>query len=376
MRLRALIMLGLAAVLGVAAVYLARGWLQSQTEKVVAKEERVDLTTVVVAKRPLSLGDEITREFVREVPWPAGVVPQGSFRKIDELVKSGSEARVALRSIQTNEPVLKSKVSGFGGKATMSTLIDKDMRGVTIRVNDVLGVAGFVMPGDHVDVLLTRKRNKDEHITDVLIQDVKVLGIDQDANDNKDAPKVVRAVTLEVSPDQGQKLALASAVGTLSLSLRQSMSTGAVAHRTIRERDLVDDNLIRSSEPSQPKPQPKPAAPAKIVRKASPFTSVNVVRALKATTQEVVIEHPTTHRRAASTPPTASNKPRASAKSDTSKPSVKESGSVEVPTGGKTHGPKATGQPIPLWRGKDDKAVFSPTAGARNFSLLSTEVRR
>ena len=356
-------MLSLAALLGLAAVYLARDWIQSQTKVATAPEERMNLTTVVIAKRPLSLGDEITREYVQEVPWPVAVVPQGSFRKIDELVKSGSEARVALRSIQTNEPVLKSKVSGFGGRATLSTLIDKDMRGVTVRVNDVLGVAGFIMPGDHVDVLLTRVRGKDDHITDVLIQDVKVMGIDQEASDDKDKPKVVRAVTLEVTPDQSQKLALASTVGTLSLTLRHSLSTGPIAHRTIRERDLVDDNLVRAAEP------PKPKAPAKIVQKANPFTSVKVVRALKETTQEVVIEKPATSQHRLTAAPAPAPKPAVSAQSDKPKPNPKTAAPAEDPNLG-VMSPKATGQPIPLWRGKDDKAVFAPSlTGDRKLSL-------
>ncbi|MPY75135.1 MAG: Flp pilus assembly protein CpaB [Alphaproteobacteria bacterium] len=369
MKIRALMMLGLAALLGLAAVYLARGWIESQTRKVAEPENKITLTTVVIAKRPLSLGDEITREFLTEAPWPASAVPEGSFRKMEELVKAGNEARVALRSIQVNEPILKHKVTGFGGRATLSTLIEKEMRGFTIRVNDVLGVGGFVTPGDHVDVLLTRKRGKDEHITDVLIQNVNVLGIDQEASDDKDKPRVVKAVTLEVTTDQGQKLALASTVGTLSLALRHSLNSGPIAHRTIRERDLVDENLVRPAE------QPKPAAPAKVVQKANPYTSVKVVRGVTATTQEVVIETPGAVRRPAAAAPRQLTPaaPSPAITKDTPKPEAKPAAPAKAPDAVK---PVVPGKPIPLWRDKDGKTVQGPAAGEKAVSALSTGAGR
>ena len=366
MKRRALIMLGLAVLLGISAVYLARGWLESQTKRIAQPEERVALTTVVIAKRPLSFGDQITPEYLQEVPWPAGIVPADSFNKIGEIVQAGGDARVALRSIQVNEPILKTKISGFGGRATLSTLIDKEMRGVTIRVNDVLGVGGFVLPGDYVDVLLTRKRTKDDHITDVLIQNVKVLAIDQEASDDKDKPKVVRAVTLEVSPDQGQKLALAGTVGTLSLSLRHSLNTGPIVHRTIQERDLVDENLARSPE------APKAAAPAKIVRKANPFASVNVVRGTTVKTEEVIIEKPGTFQpRATGAPRRLTPSAPAAAKSaaEASKPDTRASEPRKAPDAVGAPAPKAPGQPIPLWRDKGGKTVQAPGAGTNEVSV-------
>src|SRR3546814_6537331 len=114
---------------------------------------------------------------------------------------------LVLRTLEVNEPVLENKISGFGGKASLAAILSPEMHAVTIRVNDVAGVAGFVLPGDRVDVLLTRDRTGGEGgnvannlITDVLLQNVKVLGIDQDANQEKDKPSDAKAVTLEVSP--------------------------------------------------------------------------------------------------------------------------------------------------------------------------------
>lgn len=299
MKLRAFLMLGLAVVLGMVAVFLAQNWLQNQTRQAAVPDNQIKLTTVVIAKRPLKLGDGLAAEFLEEVSWPANNVPAGSFTKINDII-GGDAKRVALRSIKVNEPVLREKISGFGGRATLSALIEKEMRGVTIRVNDVLGVAGFVLPGDRVDILLTReigeKASKTNRITNVLMQNIKVLGIDQEASDDKDQPKVVRAVTLEVSTDEGQKLALASQVGTLSLALRHAQNSDPAQHRTIRVRDLVDNSLIATKKKTTKKI-------SKVFRpRRSTTTSVKVMRGVKATTHEVAIERPGVKRPASSTP--------------------------------------------------------------------------
>ena len=237
MRNRALIMLLLAAILGMGAVYLARGWITRQTQPVVVKEEKVPLTTLVVANTTLYFGDRIGREHVRQVDWPANSVPPGSFRTLDSFFAS-KEPRVVLRRIDIGEPILAAKVTGEGNRATLSALISGDMRAMTVRVNDVIGVAGFVLPGDHVDVLLTREVQESKPITDILLQNIKVLGVDQVADDQQDKPKVVKAVTLEVTPEQSQKLALAVDVGKLALALRGETDTAPVSERTIRISDL------------------------------------------------------------------------------------------------------------------------------------------
>ena len=135
------------------------------------------------------------------------------------------------RPIETNEPVLKSKVSGFGGRAILSSMIAPDMRAMTIRINDVSGVAGFVLPGDHVDIILIRDFGGSP-VTDILLQNIKVLGIDQDANQNRQQPGVVRAVTFEVTPTQSQKLVLAQTGWSAVL--------GAASHDQCRRHPAPD----------------------------------------------------------------------------------------------------------------------------------------
>lgn len=297
MRRTAILMLVMAAALGGGAVYLARDWIQEQVRAAsVAPTQKpvVNLTTVVVAKRPLRFGDRVTRESLNEVKWPASTVPAGSFNTVASILGDGKR-RVALREINVGEPVLKDRISGFGGRATLSTVIEDGMRAVTIRVNDVNGVAGFILPGDRVDVLLTRDwsnnqkgRNGGNPITNVLMQNIKVLGVDQLSNTEKDKPKVARSVTMEVTTDQSQKLALASQVGSLSLTLRNMTNADATSHRLVRVRDLVDDGL------QKPKPKvskkKRRSTYTRRKKKENPFANVKVVRGTKASVKEVLNE--------------------------------------------------------------------------------------
>lgn len=293
MKRRAIAMLGLAAVLAGASVFLARNWIQEQARPVVVQQQPVESNTtmVVVASQQLGFGKSIRSEDLRLVKWPGDAVPEGSFSTIEEVVGE-QENRVVLRALEVNEPVLKSKISGFGGKASLAAVLSPEMRAVTIRVNDVAGVAGFVLPGDRVDVLLTRDRtggsggtNANNLITDVLLQNVKVLGIDQDANQNKEAPSVAKAVTVEVSPEQAQKLALASQLGSLTLMLRNVTDAQAETVKTVSTSDL---SVGEVNEPAQVSAKPEKKA-VRVVRKPKedPLSAVRIVRGTDATSYEV-----------------------------------------------------------------------------------------
>ena len=289
MKQRAFLMLILATFLAGGAVWLAKDWLESQIQPVVANESTMPLTKVVVARVKLSFGNRLQRQHLTEVDWPAGNVPPGSFNSIDKLLE-GEKERVVLRVIEPSEPVLAAKITGPGGRATLSTLISKDMRAVTIRVNDVHGVAGFIMPNDHVDVLLTRNElnKKEDPITTILLQNVKVLGVDQDADEDKEKASVAKAVTLEVTPRQSQKLALASRVGSISLTLRNQANAVAARHRTITVADL---KIGEANLPKKPKAKKrKKRVVVKARPKANRFASVTVVRGLDSSTFQVIEE--------------------------------------------------------------------------------------
>ncbi|MGI9384961.1 MAG: Flp pilus assembly protein CpaB [Methyloligellaceae bacterium] len=247
MRPSSLIMLAVALVFGVSAAFLAKFWLENQVPEpqIVDAQPAVNMGTVVVATGPLRFGTKMKQAHLREVQWPQGAIPEGAFAKISDLLK-GDGKRVILSAIEENEPVLGWKITGPGQRASLSALIDKNKKAVAIRVNDVQGVAGFVLPGERVDVLLTRTKVQEQGemsrpksaFTDVLLENVRVLAVDQLADDRTEKPSVVKTVTIEVATDQAQKLALAGSVGVLSLALRSAGSLGDGSSRRISLIDL------------------------------------------------------------------------------------------------------------------------------------------
>src|SRR5262245_15507408 len=181
-------MIGFAVLFGVLAVFLAQSWLTNQAEmrlkSLEAQNQRkpIDTQTIVVASKALRFGTELGSNSVREMPWPDDSVPAGAFSKISDIV-AGNARRVVLTPAEANEPILASKITGPGQRATLSATISEGMRAITIRVNDVEGVAGFVLPGDRVDVALTRQADKNAAATDVVLQNTRVLAIDQTADE-------------------------------------------------------------------------------------------------------------------------------------------------------------------------------------------------
>ena len=238
MRTGTIVMIGFAVLFGVLAVFLAQAWLNSQAEmrakRLETQQKPLTTQTIVVAAKPLRFGAELGTMSLREIPWPEGSVPAGAFARIADLTSS---RRVVLSAIEANEPILASKITGSGQRATLSAMLQEGMKAVTIRVNDVEGVAGFVLPGERVDVVLTRQQDKNA-TADVVLQNVRVLAVDQLADERSEKPSVAKAVTLEVDQASAQKVALAATVGTLSLVLRKAGDTVANDPRRITLSDL------------------------------------------------------------------------------------------------------------------------------------------
>ena len=229
-----------AVLFGLLAVFLAQTWLNNQAEMRMRSLEaqrkpEAPARTMVVAGKPLRFGDELVAGSLREVPWPEGALPTGAFARIAELTAG---KRVVVLPMDVNEAVLASKITGPGQRATLSAVLQDGMKAVTIRVNDVEGVAGFVLPGDHVDVVLTRQVDKETATNDVVIENARVLAVDQSADAMTFKPSVVKAVTVEVEVADAQKLALASQVGTLSLLLRKAGETASDQSRRVTLSDL------------------------------------------------------------------------------------------------------------------------------------------
>jgi pilus assembly protein CpaB len=216
-----LIALGVAIALGLVAVYLANVFLTASADK--ERETPEGMTRVAVAAIPLGYGTELTPDKIRFADLPTNLLPPGHFRSAAELMPQGKR-RVVLRPMDVNEPILISKVSGEGQGASIAATLPDGRRAATVRINDVSGVAGFIQPNDSVDVLITRQPvggNGGQQVTDVLLQNVRVIAMGQQANNETGQPVVASTATLEVAPLEAQKLALGQQAGTLSLVLRK-----------------------------------------------------------------------------------------------------------------------------------------------------------
>jgi pilus assembly protein CpaB len=229
------IILVFAVVMGLAAALLSRHWLITHAGNSGAAAR---IGTIVVATRPLAFGTSLAPDNVKEISWAGAQLPDGAYATTRDLLKDGG--RVVLASLDTGEPVLRSKITAPGQRGTLSSLVKDGMRAVTVRVDDVRGVAGFILPGDFVDVILIGDDSSIRHegYSETLLQHVKVLAIDQLASERQEHPTVAKAVTVEVTPQDAQKLLLASNVGKLSLVLRQPGDLNPAPDRRVTERDL------------------------------------------------------------------------------------------------------------------------------------------
>jgi pilus assembly protein CpaB len=241
MRAGPLITLVLALVLGGLAAFSASNWLEQK-----ARGEVVVTKTVVVAKRTLTFGSTLTEDDLMEIAWGANEAPPGTFAKKQDVLKDGR--RAVLSTIMQNEPLFESKITGPGQRASLSALIDEGMRAVTVRVDDVRGVAGFILPGERVDIVLVQGE-RDESSSDIILQNVRVLAVDQLANEKEEMPKVARAVTLEVNSEQAQKLILAGEIGKMSLILRQAGNSLAGGIRRVTAADLTTALPAKNDKP-------------------------------------------------------------------------------------------------------------------------------
>ncbi|HET6942706.1 MAG TPA: Flp pilus assembly protein CpaB [Sphingomicrobium sp.] len=297
MKRQTLIALGVALVLGLFAVYLANAYIGRSDQKVAAAQQGT--TKVAVAAIPLDYGIDLTPDKVKFVDYPSASLPAGAFSNYNQLAPAGKR-RVVLRPIALNEPILATKLAGEGLGPSIAYLLPDGMRAAAVRINDVSGVAGFVQPMDTVDVLITRQLQGDNRqVTDVLLQAIKVIAIDQNSNDANGKPVIGKTATLEVNPMDAQKLALAQEVGSLSLVLRkpgEEQDLGRVA--TVSLNDLRysyygGPTPATASAAGTPRPTPA-AAPRRVVRRPAPpvargpiTNNVEVVRGTTGSKYEV-----------------------------------------------------------------------------------------
>jgi len=208
-------MLLVAVLAGVAAVMFASRWMQAQAK---------GGGQIAVAAVDVEIGARLVPDMLRLVTWPAGNEPPGAFNELSAL-----DGRVVKTSLTRGEPILDGKLAPAGTKGGLSAVVAEGRRAMTVRVNDVIGVAGFALPGNYVDIMVntqnegSKRGEQDKSISKIVLERILVLAIAQEASRDETKPKVVNAVTLEVTPDQAENLDLARSVGTLSLVLRNQV---------------------------------------------------------------------------------------------------------------------------------------------------------
>lgn len=242
MRFRSILLAIIGLMIAFASVVGAQRFVTPKV--VVARSDVVEgRTQLVVAKVDIAFGEQIERHMLTTQTWPSDAVPEQAFTSIDQIVGvSEGEYRRAKRALAQGEILLNSKISGFGEKVTIVQTLGQNMRAMAIKVDAVTGVGGFVTPGDRVDVVLTQGQNENLKAVTIL-QNIRVIGIDQLSDEDASNPAVVRTITVEVTPDQGQKLALAQAAGRLSLTLR---TVDGVIDEPMEQVRLDDILLLRS----------------------------------------------------------------------------------------------------------------------------------
>ena len=228
MRLGVIISLGASTVLGLSALLVAKVWMPAHSAHAATAPTAITAgVPVVAAAQPIPYGAKLDAHYLKVIRVPAGAAPVGAFASIDQILGGPNGPPVALAPMTVLEPILPANISGPGERLTLAALIADGQRAYTIGVSDVTGDGGHVMPGDRVDVMLTRELAQPQgassrrFASEIIVQDLKVLGMDQNANPSSTQAAVARTATLEVSVQDALKLATASQTGTLSLALRK-----------------------------------------------------------------------------------------------------------------------------------------------------------
>lgn len=226
---------------------------------------------VVVAKTDIELGSRLNTIMLKVADWPKGSVPEGAVSDPEKI-----KDRVVKTTVLAGEPVLESKLAPVGTKGGLSAVIAEGKRAMTVRVNDVVGVAGFALPGNYVDIVVNTEEDtgklsdgRTKSISKIVLDHILVLAVAQESSVREEGkPKVVNAVTLEVTPEQAEKLDLARSVGQLSLVLRNQLDTSPVATDGSTKQSMLNRSFETAVTPvpAQPVTQKAPVQTAAVVK--------------------------------------------------------------------------------------------------------------
>jgi pilus assembly protein CpaB len=250
----------LALVLGLATAAYAAIWLQQQSAS--------NTLQVIVAQRDLQMGTRLQPDMLQTLAWPKAAGIQDPLTTLDQAV-----GRVIHMPVLRGEPLLQSKLAAEGEKGGLSSVLAPGQRAVTVKVNEIMGVAGFALPGNFVDVMVNMPDGENQPVSKIVIERIQVLAVAQDVSTNESKPRVVNAVTLQVSPQQAEQIDLARSVGTLSLVLRSYSDIIPVQTAGSRKLDLLPQvaAAVVASSAAQPAPaRPRAARPAAPAAAAAP----------------------------------------------------------------------------------------------------------
>lgn len=270
-----IVSLGASGVLGLAALFVARSVMPTMAQATPAPPgvSQQGLAPVVVAAKAIKFGETVDAGRVRVARLPADLVPEGAFTSIEQVLKQdGGGPAVALGPIAAREAILPTKISGPGARASVAAEIAEGLRAYTIKVSDVSGVGGHALPGDRVDVVLMRDLDGDAQtrnvVSEVVLQNVRVLGVDLNADLTSNTPATPSTATLEVSVQDAQKLAAAAEMGSLSLALRPTGAAEIEAVAPVQARDFISRSGAagpRSVSPGRPRAASPPSRGRMIV---------------------------------------------------------------------------------------------------------------
>jgi pilus assembly protein CpaB len=250
----------LALVLGLATAAYAAIWLQQQSAS--------NTLQVIVAQRDLQMGTRLQPDMLQTLAWPKAAGIQDPLTTLDQAV-----GRVIHMPVLRGEPLLESKLAAEGEKGGLSSVLAPGQRAVTVKVNEIMGVAGFALPGNFVDVMVNMPDGENQPVSKIVIERIRVLAVAQDVSTNESKPRVVNAVTLQVSPQQAEQIDLARSVGTLSLVLRSYSDIIPVQTAGSRKLDLLPQvaAAVVASSAAKPAPaRPRAARPAPPAAAAAP----------------------------------------------------------------------------------------------------------
>jgi len=218
---RGTILIFLSLLMAAGAAFVANEWVVARVMP--GDAEAGDSARVVAAAVSNPFATKVEERHVKLIEMPEGLTPDGFFKTLEEVV-----GQVSTTKISRGEILVTERFRAHSAGSTLAALVDESMRAVTVRVDDVVGVAGFLLPGNTVDILASRKIPNQRAITETILQNIKVLAVDQQASAEENEPVIVRAVTLEMLPKQAEELFRARTEGTIQLTLRNPLEPNYV----------------------------------------------------------------------------------------------------------------------------------------------------